>query len=314
MARYRHDLPQLGARSFLTDGGLETDLMFHYGVDLPHLGAYTQLATGDGVRRLERYFADYVALARTTGWGLVLESVTWRANPDWAARIGTPVDQLAAIDRAAIDLLVRLRREHATAGAPMVVSGCVGPRSDGYRPADVMTVAEAERYHAAQIRRFADSDADLATAMTMTNVPEAVGIARAARAAGIPVAISFTVETDGRLPTGEPLGAAIAQVDDATGGAPAYYMVNCAHPTHVAPALADADWTRRLRGLRANASSKSHAELDEATELDEGDPAALGREFRALRERWPQLTVLGGCCGTDHRHVRAIAAACGATG
>ena len=151
----------------------------------------------------------------------------------------------------------------------------------------------------------------MVTAITMTHVGEAVGVVRAAEAAGLPVAISFTVETDGRLPTGQPLGEAIEAVDAATGALPAYYMINCAHPTHFAHELgADGGWTGRVRGLRANASCRSHAELDAATDLDAGDPAQLGRQYAELRRLLPQLTVLVGCCCTDLRHVEAIARAC----
>jgi S-methylmethionine-dependent homocysteine/selenocysteine methylase len=193
----------------------------------------------------------------------------------------------------------------------MVISGCVGPRGDGYDPAHVMSAAEAERYHAQQIRIFAATAADMVTAITMTNIPEATGVTRAAQAAGMPVVISFTVETDGRLPTGDSLKDAIERVDAATGQGPAYYMINCAHPTHCEDALAAGEaWARRVRGLRANASSKSHAELDQAEELDDGDPAELGSQYRALRDRLPHLVVLGGCCGTDQRHIGAIVSAC----
>src|SRR4029079_3037607 len=197
MPRHRDALPQLMDRPFLTDGGLETDLIFHHGVDLPHMAASTLLANDAGAARLSSYFEDYLEIARSVGWGIVLESVTWRANADWAARVGTPPDALALLNRAAIDLLVGLRDRHADDTLPVVVSGCVGPRSDAYRPTEIMSIAEAEAYHAPQIRTLADTDADLVTAMTLTNAPEAVGIVRAARAAGMPVVISFTVETDG---------------------------------------------------------------------------------------------------------------------
>ena len=173
-----------------------------------------------------------------------------------------------------------------------------------------MSADEAEEYHARQIGVFAESDADITTAITMAYAQEAVGVARAAVAAGIPSAISFTVETDGRLPSGQPLGEAIAQVDDATGGAPAYFMINCAHPTHFAGALeSDAAWAKRIHGLRLNASTRSHAELDEAEELDEGNPEELGAQYRALRDALPAVSVLGGCCGTDQRHVATICSA-----
>ena len=145
----------------------------------------------------------------------------------------------------------------------------------------------------------------------MNYAEEASGIARAAREAGMPVALSFTVETDGRLPTGQPLNEAIAQVDSETGAYPAYYMINCAHPTHFDTVLApESEWINRIGGLRANASRMSHAELDEAEELDAGDPVELGQEYADLKRHLPNLTVLGGCCGTDHRHIEQIGLAC----
>jgi len=311
MTRPGTDLPQLGDQLFLTDGGIETFLIFQQRIELPHQAAYTLLATESGTEHLRAYFERYLAVAADFGTGFVLESATWRANPDWAERLGTSPHDLMALNRKSIDLLASLRERWASRVAPIVISGCVGPRADAYRPEEIMTEAEAERYHATQIGAFRGTAADQVSGITITNVPEAIGIVRAAGAAGLPAVISFTVETDGTLPTGPALAEAIARVDEATGGGPAYYMVNCAHPTHVEPALARAgSWTRRLRGLRANASSKSHAELDESPELDEGHPPQLGSEYRSIRDRLPQVTVLGGCCGTDHRHVRAVAEAC----
>lgn len=310
MARYRHHLPQLDGGLWLTDGGIETTLLFHEGFDLPHFAAFHLLRDADGTAALERYFRNHARIARERGTGFILESVTWRASPDWGAKLGYSEAELAEVNRKSVDLLVALRREFETGRTPVVLSGCIGPRGDGYDPGRVMTEAEAADYHGFQARVFAETEADQVTAITMTNAPEAIGLARAARAAGMPVVISFTLEIDGRLPTGQPLAEAIREVDAATGRAPAYYMVNCAHPTHFAHVLEDADWTRRLRGIRANASKLSHAELDGAPDLDEGDPAELAADYAALRARFPWINVLGGCCGTDHRHVAAICGAC----
>ncbi len=194
--------------------------------------------------------------------------------------------------------------------APIVISGCIGPQGDGYSPESKLSAQEAEEYHSTQIGTFADTAADMVTAVTMTYSDEAIGVTRAAKAAGMPVAIHFTVETDGRLPSEELLGDAIAAVVDATDDGPAYFGINCAHPTHFDDVLAEAgDWRDRIRSLRANASTKSHAELDEATELDAGDPDDLGARYAGLRDVLPNLNVVGGCCGTDHRHVGAIAKA-----
>jgi S-methylmethionine-dependent homocysteine/selenocysteine methylase len=243
--------------------------------------------------------------------GLILESATWRASRDWAERLGHTPGELAELNRAAIRQLEAIRSEFQTGKTPVVISGCLGPRGDGYNPANLMSVEQAEAYHREQAGIFADSAADLLTAITMNYVEEAIGIARAARRVGMPVVISFTVETDGRLPTGDTLQAAIEQVDAATEAYPAYYMINCAHPTHFESVLAGKEpWAQRIRGLRANASRQSHAELNESPTLDVGDPTKLGREYAALKRRLPRLCVMGGCCGTDHRHVEQVAAAC----
>ena len=307
-ALYRERLPQLDGGLFVTDGGIETTLIFHRGLELPAFAAFHLLKDAEGTEELRRYYAPYADLARERNVGLVLESPTWRASPDWAEEIGYSLDELDALNRKAIALMEELREEYAS-GPPIVISGCVGPQGDGYSPATMLTADEAQRYHATQIATFADTAADFVTAITMTYAGEAIGLTRAALEHGLPVVISFTVETDGRLPSGQPLGEAIQDVDDATGGAPAYYMINCAHPTHFEDVLETGAWTDRIGGLRSNASTKSHAELDEATELDEGDPTDLGERHAALKARLPSVNVLGGCCGTDQRHVTSI---CGA--
>jgi S-methylmethionine-dependent homocysteine/selenocysteine methylase len=310
MARYRDALPQLGAGApFLTDGGIETTLIFLEGHELPYFAAFHLLKETAGEAALRKYFGAYAALAREEGVGCVLESATWRASGDWGAKLGYATDALRDANRRAIELLHEIRAEHESATTPMVVSGCIGPRGDGYNPESFMSADAAEHYHRLQAETFRDADADMVTAITMTYPNEAIGVTRAARAASMPVAISFTVETDGRLPNGASLREAIEEVDAATGNAPAYYMINCAHPTHFASVLAlGAPWTARIRGLRANASTKSHAELDQATELDVGNPVELARQYRELGALLP-LAVLGGCCGTDLRHLRAIAEA-----
>jgi len=308
-AIHRQSLPQLGGELFLTDGGIETTLIFHEGLDLPLFAAFALLEDESGTAALREYFAPYVAIAAERGAGLILESPTWRASPRWAGELGYSAEQLDDLNRRAIALMESIRDSAGTSAPPIVISGCIGPQGDGYSPEEILSAGEAEEYHSAQIETFAGTAADMVTAITMTYVEEALGLTRAAVGAGMPVAISFTVETDGRLPSGQALGDAIEQVDAETAGAPAYFMINCAHPTHFEDAVADGAWRERVRGLRANASTMSHAELDEAEELDDGDPADLGARYAALRERLPALNVVGGCCGTDDRHVREIAAA-----
>ena len=308
--RYRDALPQLGDATFLTDGGIETTLIFHDDLELPYFAAYDLLTRDGGEDALRRYFEPYVRIAVDRGVGIVLETATWRANPDWAERIGHTPAQLADLNRRAVALLEQIRDEHETPSTPIVISGCVGPRGDGYVVGETMSADEASDYHGVQVGTFGDTAADLVTAITMTYADEAVGVVRAARAAGLPAVISFTVETDGRLPSGQTLQDAIEEVDARTDGAAAYFMVNCAHPSHFYDVLEPgAGWNDRIRGLRANASRMSHAELDEAEELDAGDPEELANEYVALHERLPKLNVLGGCCGTDHRHIDAMSRA-----
>jgi S-methylmethionine-dependent homocysteine/selenocysteine methylase len=311
MNTYRKGLPQLGGGLYLTDGGIETTLIFHEGLELPDFAAFHLLRTTAGEAALRKYFRTYAEIAQRFGTGLILESATWRSNPDWGSRLGYSAQELGDLNRWAIKLLEEIREEYESERTPVVISGCLGPRGDGYVPGDVMSAVEAEAYHREQVETFAGSRADLVTAITMNYVEEAVGIARAAQQANMPVVLSFTVETDGNLPTGQSLKSAIQQVDDVTVRYPAYYMINCAHPTHFEHILAEGgQWLERLRGLRANASKRSHAELNEAADLDVGDPVELGKQYARLRKRLSCLNVMGGCCGTDHRHVEQIAEAC----
>ena len=300
---YRQRLPQLEERLFVTDGGIETTLIFNEGIELPDFAAFDLLRRPGGETVLRRYYEPYVRIAQHFRAGLVLESATWRASRDWGRRLG--ISDLREINQRAIALLEEIRNQ-----APFVttvISGCVGPRGDGYQPGRLMSAEEAQAYHGEQVQTLAGTAADMMAAITMNYAEEAIGVARAAQDAGMPVAISFTVETEGRLPTGQPLREAIAQVDEATRAYPAYYMLNCAHPDH----LVFEGQAPRIRGLRANASRKSHAELNDSTELDIGDPAELGMQYAQLK-RGPlsRLNVVGSCCGTDDRHVQRIAAAC----
>jgi len=302
-------LPQLEADVFLADGGIETTLVFDDGIDLPEFAAFPLLDDPDGRSALVRYFDRYAELAVRAGVGIVLETPTWRASADWGARLGFSVEDLERLNRDAVALVRDAERRFATPTTPIVVSGCIGPRGDGYEAGELMSAAEARSFHGLQARAFADAGVDLITAITMTNVPEAQGVIEAARTVGLPVVIALTVETDGTLPTGEGLGEAIEALDAATGAYASYYMVNCAHPDHFASVLDPAPgWTKRIGGIRANASRMSHEELDNAEELDRGDPAELGLLYRELRAVHPQIRVLGGCCGTDHTHIEAICA------
>lgn len=312
MASYRTALPQLEGGLFLTDAGLETDLIFNHDVAIPEFAAHTLLGDPAGEQALAGYLRGFLALAAREGTGFVLDSQTWRAQPYFAAALGDSIEGLRVANHRAVNFVAALRDEQPPTAAPVVLNGLIGPRGDAYAPQEQLAADEAERYHSVQLGWLAETAVDMVTALTFTQSAEAIGAVRAAAAVGLPIVVSFTVETDGGLPTGQPLGEAIEAVDAGTNGAPAYFMVNCAHPDHFASVLlgsSDAAWTNRVRGLRCNASRLSHAELDEAEVLDDGDAPELAEQYRQLRLAMPWLNVFGGCCGSDLRHVTAIASA-----
>ena len=310
MAKYRSALPQLEGGTFLSYCGIETDLIFNRGVDLPGFAAYPLLETEEGRGTLRGYCAQLIGMARQKGVGVILESTTWVANRDRGAAIGYSPETLKAFNIAAIDLIARVREKEGD--LPTLLSAQMGPRGDGYAPTERMTADEAETYHAEQMETISQTEADFVSAFTLCYPEEAIGIVRAARHAELPVVIGFTVETDAKLSSGHSLADAIGAVDAATDNATAYYVINCAHPDHFSNALTDAPWMDRIIGVIANASRRSHAELDESKVLDDGDPVELGSLIGDLRRRFPNLTVVGGCCGTDMRHMESIAESAGA--
>lgn len=303
------DVPKLGGAPFLTDAGLETWLVFKQGFDLPNFSAFVLLDTEEGCAALRAYYQGFLDLADTHNVGLVLDTPTWRANPDWGEKIGYDLKELARIHIAGLQMIRELRASYQATDRH-VLDVVIGPRGDGYAPGNMMSAAAARDYHRWQIEQSVAGGADMVCALTMNYAEEAEGIALAAAETGLPCAIAFTVETDGRLPSGMGLAEAVRRVDDAAGANIVYHMINCAHPSHFADILADPELASRIGGIRANASRMSHAELDEAPELDDGDPAELAQDYRGLLAALPNACVLGGCCGTDHRHVEAIARAC----
>ena len=306
MPRYRENLPQLGGDLFLTDAGIETDLIFNRGIEIREFAAHTLLPDPRGRKALQSYFDGFIDLANRFGTGLVLDTVTWKAHRHWANDLGESPAELHDSNRIAVALVCNLRAM-ARNVKPIVLNAPIGPRGDAYALGHLVTADRAEAYYAEQLGWLAKTEIDMVTGLTFTQSGEAVRLVRAARTAGLPCVISFTVETDGRLPTGQPLREAIEHVDYKTDRTPAYYMINCAHPDHFAEVLRDGDWRKRIRGIRANASRCSHSELDEAEVLDPGNPVELGRQYGDLRAAMSWLNVFGGCCGCDVRHVAAIA-------
>lgn len=303
--KYRNALPQLAGKQMITDGGLETTLIFQDGIDLPLFAAFKALETDAGMLAMEAYMDRFARIALDAKRGFIMDTPTWRASAGWASDMSMSHHDLEAVHREAVATLTALRARFETDQSPFVINGVIGPQDDGYAPTKVLTAEQAETYHQAQVGWFDRFGADMVSAITMTYADEAIGIASAAKSQNMPVSIAFTVETDGRLPSGQALSDAIHEVDEATDSYPAYYMINCAHPDHFAHVLRG-DWTKRIMGLRANASRMSHAELDAAETLDDGDPQELGQLYAGLSVLLPNLTVMGGCCGTDHRHVAAI--------
>jgi len=300
-------LPQMGEKIFLTDGGLETVMIFHEGLELPCFAAFDLLKDNSGTNTLRKYYRPFINSALDGRMGFILDTPTWRASSDWMPQLGHQVHEVDDFNKKAVALMQELRQEFQTADTPMVISGAIGPRGDGYTPGVQMTVDEACDYHLPQARALAEGGADLLSAITMNYIAEAIGIVQAAKQVGLPTVIGFTTELDGQLPDGDTLEEAILRVDRETDGEPAYYMVNCAHFDHFSSALVDgADWVTRIRGVRANASRLSHAELDECEVLDDGDPQEFGALCAELHSRFSGLTIFGGCCGTDHRHVDAV--------
>jgi len=307
MAKYRNNLPQLNNEIYLTDGGLETTLVFHKGIELPEFASFVILQNEEGRKVLREYYQKYVSIAAEHEVGFILESPTWRTSSKWGKLLDYSDEALEKNNRQSITFLSQIRDDNERSKIKIVISGCIGPKGDGYLIDEKMSPDEAEKYHTPQITTFSHTEADLVTAFTLNYNEEAIGIVCAAQDSKIPIVIGFTVETDGKLPSGQTIKDAIETVDNATNKYAAYYMINCAHPTHFLGALdGDESWKQRVRAVRANASLLSHAELDEAEELDDGHPAELGHQYKELKNQLQNLNVLGGCCGTDHRHIEAI--------
>jgi len=311
MARYRNALPQLSGDTYLMDAGVETDLIFNHGIEIREFAAHTLLPEASGRGALENYFRGFLSFARDTGVGFILDSQTWKAHMHWADDLGASEDDLRAANGESISFIAGLRDEFASNEGPIVLNAIIGPRGDAYAPDVDIAVHAAEEYHRKQLGWLADTDVDMVSGLTFTQSDEAIGFVRAARSVGLPVVVSFTVETDGSLPTGQSLGEAITVVDEQTDAGAAYFMVNCAHPDHFSHVLEDSGWARRILGLRCNASRMSHEELDNSETLDDGDPIELGGQYREFKARMPWLNVFGGCCGSDLRHVTEIAKSVG---
>jgi S-methylmethionine-dependent homocysteine/selenocysteine methylase len=297
---------------FLTDGGIETEIMYKWGFELPHFAMYPLLDNPDAmsaVRAMYRRYLDVVAKHRLSA---LMGGLDYRASPDWGALLGYSPEALAEANLRSIAFLRELADEYADDIPQILIAGYVGPRGDAYQTNRTITAAEAEDYHAVQLATLKAADVDLAWALTFNNIPEAIGVARAAARIGVPLAISFTLDTTSRLSSGPSLARAVETVETETDGAPAFYSLNCSHPVEFEPALTPGGWTERVRGFRPNASRMDKIALCKLGHLEEGDPVELGRLMGTLARRYPHMDVWGGCCGTGDVHLDQIARNVGA--
>ena len=302
-------LARIDGQLLLTDGGLETVMVFLEGLELPHFASFSLFDSAAGRDALHRYYMGFLTEASVQQAGFVLDTATWRASAGWGATMGLEAARIDEVNRTAVAMVRHLRDDFVPTDGPILINGVIGPHGDAYAPDQVLSPGAAQDYHRRQVAVLADAGVDLVSAVTISSLGEAVGIAKAAMEVDLPVALSFTVETDGHLISGMSLQEAIDRTDAATDGAPLWYGINCAHPDHFRHVLSG-DWVRRIGSLRANASRQSHAQLDEATVLDDGNPAELAQDYQALLQVLPGLLVVGGCCGTDLRHVAAIGQRC----
>lgn len=282
--------------------GMETDLIFNKGYELPEFAAFPMIDNPDGRERLEGYYEELIKIGRDTNVGIILNTPTWMANPDRAIGVGYGADDLPRVTHDAVALARGVAQKHDDVAT--LVSVQIGPQGDGYKPG-IAAIDASAAYHAPQIMAAKTSDADLVSAYTLGSTGEAIGISIAANRIGVPALISYTVETDGKLADGTSLAEAVLALSEQA--KPAAIMVNCAHPDHISNGLDGGAWEAKLSGIIANASRQSHAELDECEVLDDGDPEELSLQLAELKKAHSGLTVFGGCCGTDLRHLRATA-------
>ncbi|MDJ0640581.1 MAG: homocysteine S-methyltransferase family protein [Paracoccaceae bacterium] len=295
-------LPHESDKRYMVYAGTGTDLIFNHHIELPGFASFPLLENPETRALLASQMEDLVRLSGDMGLGCILDAPTWMANADRAAPLGYDPVRLVDVNRDAVALMEDVRR--ASGRDDVLVSACIGPRFDPYADIPSMSAESARRYHSAQLAALKDTSVDLVTAYTFNRLSEAAGCISAARDIDMPIVMSLVVETDGCLADGTKLVDAVDAIDAETDGAALFFMVNCAHPLHFAEAL---DAHPRLMGIVSNASSCSHAELDEAETLDEGDPEQLGRETAEIIRRNPSIRVFGGCCGTDMRHLASMA-------
>lgn len=293
---------------FLTEGGTETEIMYKHGFELPEFAMFPLLENPIAVTAMRDMFRSQLDVAAEFAMSMLLTGIDYRASPDWGAKLGYSPHGLAQANIQSIEFLRELAGEYNGQIPRTLIGGTIGPRGDAYQLNRTITAAEAEDYHSVQLATLKQAAVDFACAATFNNIPEAVGVARAAKKIGVPLIVSLTVDSSSRLKSGPTVADAIQAIDfEAADAAPISYLLNCSHPVEFEPALTAGPWTSRLHGFRPNASKMEKLALCKLGHLEEGDPVELGRLMGGLARRYPHMNVWGGCCGTGDTHLRAIA-------
>lgn len=293
---------------YLTEGGQETEIMYRHGHKLPDFAMYPLFARPQAMADVRDMYRRYLETAVRHGFVALMGGLDYRASPDWASKLGFDAQALADVQLRCIDLLREFAKPFEPELPDVLIVGIVGPRGDAYSLNRTITAAEAEDYHSTQLATLKRAGVDLVSAMTFNNTEEAIGVARAAAGLGLPLAISFTLDSTSRLKSGPTVRQAITTVDAATGDArPDFYGINCSHPHEFTPALEPGDWMQRVRSFRPNAAMMEKQQLCQIGHLVDGDPQELGAQMGALARRYPHIDVWGGCCGTWDAHLDAIA-------
>lgn len=294
-------------RFYLSEGGTETELMYKYGFELPQFAMFPLLNNPDAVSKMREMFRSYLDVVANNGMCALMGGLDYRASPDWGELLGYSPAGLAEANHQSIAFLREIANEYASDIPEILIQGLIGPRGDAYARNAKITENEAEDYHSVQLETLKDTDVDLALAMTFNNIPESIGVARAAAKIGVPLGISLSLDSTSRLNSGPGLAEAITVIDAEVNQSPEFYSINCSHPVEYEPAIVPGDWIDRVRGVRPNASKMEKIALCQIGHLEQGDPVELGELCGDLARRYPHMDIWGGCCGTWNTHLDEIA-------
>ena len=292
---------------YLTESGTETEIMYKYGFELPHFAMFPLLDNPDAVSTMREIFRSYLEVVAKHGMCALMGGLDYRASPDWGELLGYSPQGLAEANHQSIDFLREIAKEYSSDIPEILIQGLIGPRGDAYERNETITEDEAEDYHSVQLETLKEADVDLALAITFNNIPESIGVARAAAKIGVPLGISLSLDSTSKLNSGPSLAEAIDTIEAETNRSPEFYSINCSHPVEYEPAIEPGDWIHRVRGVRPNASKMEKIALCQIGHLEDGDPVELGELCGDLARRYPHMDIWGGCCGTWNTHLDEIA-------